>query len=149
MTKGYLLDTNVVSELMNDAPAREVMVWFEHNAASPMYTSSVTQAVGATGRSAANSATQPVRLVFLPVGDKIGQKQAEGTLLMQPQQDIDHVFDKLKRLPPERISEVEAFIDFLNQRRDDAAITQAAKRVSEPVLAQVWDNVEDAVYDAV
>ena len=68
---------------------------------------------------------------------------------MQMPSDMHHVLDKLKKLPPERISEVEDFIDFLSQRHEDAAITQAAEQISEPVLAQVWDNPEDAVYDAV
>lgn len=68
---------------------------------------------------------------------------------MQPQEDIEHILNKLKKLPPERIIEVEDFIDFLNDRRQDRAITQAAQRIAEPVLTQVWDNSEDAAYDAV
>jgi hypothetical protein len=68
---------------------------------------------------------------------------------MQTQNDMSHVLDKLKKLPPERVSEVEDFIDFLSQRHEDAAITQAAEQVSESVLAQLWDNPEDAAYDAV
>lgn len=68
---------------------------------------------------------------------------------MQPREDIEHIFDKLKKLPPERIIEVEDFIDFLNDRRQDRAITHTAQRIAEPVLTQIWDNAEDAVYDAV
>lgn len=54
---------------------------------------------------------------------------------------------KLEALPPERIAEVEDFIDFLNSRRPDRRRTQAASQVAEPSLAQVWDNPDDAVYD--
>lgn len=68
---------------------------------------------------------------------------------MQPQEQMQHVFDKLQSLPPERIGEVEDFIDFLSSRDRDRAITRAAAQVSEPVLTKVWDNAEDAVYDGV
>jgi hypothetical protein len=80
---------------------------------------------------------------------KIRNKQSARGFMIQPQNNVDHVFDKLKRLPPERLDEVEDFIDFLNQRRQETGITETAQRVSEPLLAQVWDNPEDVAYDAV
>lgn len=49
MSQGHLLDTNVLSELMREQPASEVMDWFACHANSPMYTSSVTQAEVLTG----------------------------------------------------------------------------------------------------
>ena len=60
---------------------------------------------------------------------------------------IDQAVAKLKQLPPERVAEVEDFIDFLSQRDADQAMTQAAKLISEPVLNQIWDNEDDAEYD--
>ncbi|HFD40609.1 MAG TPA: toxin-antitoxin system, antitoxin component, Xre family protein [Anaerolineae bacterium] len=60
---------------------------------------------------------------------------------------IRELVDKLEALPPERIAEVEDFIDFLNSRDPDRRLTQAARRMAEPSLAQVWDNPDDAVYD--
>ncbi|MDZ7792009.1 MAG: hypothetical protein U5L08_16215 [Xanthomonadales bacterium] len=61
--------------------------------------------------------------------------------------EIQPVVDKLKELPPERLAEVEDFIDFLSQRIHDRALTRAAMSISEPALEKVWDNDEDAVYD--
>ena len=42
------------------------------------------------------------------------------------------ILDKLQRLSPEKIAEVENFVDFLQQRELDNQITQAAARVAEP-----------------
>jgi len=60
---------------------------------------------------------------------------------------IRTLVDKLKALPPERIAEVEDFIDFLNSRIPDRHLTQAASQTAESSFAQVWDNPDDAIYD--
>jgi predicted nucleic acid-binding protein len=44
VARGYLLDTNVLSELMRPQPAPEVMAWFEHNHGAAFHTSAITQA---------------------------------------------------------------------------------------------------------
>jgi len=44
MSAGFLLDTNVLSELMRDKPAPEVLSWFAGQAASQLHTSTITQA---------------------------------------------------------------------------------------------------------
>jgi hypothetical protein len=54
---------------------------------------------------------------------------------------------KLKTLSPERMAEVEDFVDFLREREQDRALARAATRVAEPAFAEIWDNDEDAVYD--
>ena len=61
--------------------------------------------------------------------------------------NIRELVHKLEALPPERIAEVEDFIDFLNSRSPDRRLTQSASQIAEPSLAQVWDNLDDAVYD--
>lgn len=61
---------------------------------------------------------------------------------------IRGLIDKLEALPPERIAEVEGFIDFLEQRDQDRQRTQAATKTSEPAFAKAWDNADDAAYDA-
>lgn len=61
---------------------------------------------------------------------------------------IRDLIDKLEALSPERIAEVEDFIDFLKQRDQDRQWTQAATKISEPAFGAVWDNPDDAVYDA-
>lgn len=43
-----------------------------------------------------------------------------------PAQAIEHLIDKIKHLPPDRFSEVEDFVDFLQMRR----------RHDQPIVAQ-------------
>ncbi len=57
------------------------------------------------------------------------------------------ILDKLQRLSPEKIAEVEDFVDFLQQREMDTQLIQAAARIAEPSFQNVWDNPEDGVYD--
>ena len=57
------------------------------------------------------------------------------------------LFDKIKQLPPQRMAEVEDFVDFLRAREDEHRLTQAAAKASEASFAKVWDNDEDAAYD--
>lgn len=49
MTKGYLIDTNVLSELMRERPAAAVMDWFAQQSGVPICICSVTQAEILTG----------------------------------------------------------------------------------------------------
>ena len=56
------------------------------------------------------------------------------------------LLEKIKGLPPERIAEVEDFVDFLAQR-DERRLTQAAAKLSEGTFGRAWDNEEDAAYD--
>ena len=58
----------------------------------------------------------------------------------------EELIEKIKSLPPERVAEVEDFVDFIAQR-DERRLVQAAAKLSEDSFAQVWDNEEDAVYD--
>jgi hypothetical protein len=60
---------------------------------------------------------------------------------------IRELIDKLEALPPERIAEVEDFIDFLKQRDQDRQWTRDATKAAEQAFAEVWDNQDDAVYD--
>jgi hypothetical protein len=57
------------------------------------------------------------------------------------------LLDKIRQLPPQRMAEVEDFVDFLRARDAELQLTQAAARASEASFAQVWDNDEDAAYD--
>jgi hypothetical protein len=57
------------------------------------------------------------------------------------------ILDKLQRLSPDKLAEVEDFVDFLQQREQEAQLTQAAARIAEPSFQNVWDNPEDADYD--
>lgn len=57
------------------------------------------------------------------------------------------LIEKIRKLPPQRLAEVEDFVDFLRLREDEQRLTQAAAKASEISFAAVWDNDEDAVYD--
>jgi len=57
------------------------------------------------------------------------------------------LFDKIRKLPPEKLAEVEDFVDFLRVREEDGALTRAAAKVSEEAFARVWDNPDDSDYD--
>jgi hypothetical protein len=57
------------------------------------------------------------------------------------------LFDKIKQLPPQRLAEVEDFVDFLRALEDDRCLAHAAAQASEPSFVQVWDNDDDAAYD--
>lgn len=57
------------------------------------------------------------------------------------------LFDKIKQLPPQRMAEVEDFVDLLRARADEQRLTHAAAKASEASFAKVWDNNEDAAYD--
>ena len=55
---------------------------------------------------------------------------------------------KIQALSPQRLSEVEDFIDFVAERDQQMALVHAASAASYPTLALIWSNPEDDVYDA-
>jgi len=65
----------------------------------------------------------------------------------QPKPQPEQLLDKIRRLPPERVAEVEDFVDFLHSRDADRALTDAASRLSEAAFARAWDHPDDADYD--
>ena len=65
---------------------------------------------------------------------------------MNPQHE-QALIEKLRELPPERIEEVEDFVDFLRSRNEEQRLTRAAANLSEDAFRKVWDNPEDADYD--
>jgi hypothetical protein len=61
--------------------------------------------------------------------------------------DPQALIEKLKRLPPERVAEVEDFVDFLRTREQERTLERAATRAAEPAFARIWENDADAAYD--
>lgn len=57
------------------------------------------------------------------------------------------LMEKIQSLPPERVREVEDFVDFLKTRDQDRALVDAAGRLSEDAFRRVWDYSDDAEYD--
>lgn len=69
-----------------------------------------------------------------------------GINTMQPQ--VEHMLEKLEQLSPDRLAEVEDFIDFLQQRDQDRALRRDFAYASEGTLSKIWINDDDAIYDA-
>lgn len=59
---------------------------------------------------------------------------------------LEQLVQKLQSLPPQRVSEVENFIDSLRQH-EKIASTQAALNAAETLLEEIWGNADDAHYD--
>ncbi len=58
------------------------------------------------------------------------------------------LMEKIQALPPERLSEVEDFVDFIRLREQERALTRAASAASAPAFAAIWNNPDDDAYDA-
>ncbi len=53
------------------------------------------------------------------------------------------LIEKIRSLRPERVAEVEDFVDFLRQRDEDRRLVQAAAKLSENAFQKVWGNTKD------
>ncbi len=62
--------------------------------------------------------------------------------------DTKTLMQKIAALPPERVAEVEDFVDFIRLREQDRSLVRAAAAASAPAFAAIWDNPDDAAYDA-
>lgn len=65
------------------------------------------------------------------------------------------LIQKIQSLPPERVIEVDDFVEFLRLRvlqdqaqAQDRALARMTAQGSEASFARVWDNAEDEAYDA-
>jgi hypothetical protein len=78
------------------------------------------------------------------------RRRSDGRAAEQPTHEYmrsEHLIEKVKALPAERLAEVEDFVDFLRMRLDDSALVTAAAKRSEEAFARVWDNVDESAYD--
>lgn len=57
------------------------------------------------------------------------------------------LIEKIRSLPPDKVTEVEDFVDFLLERTQNRCLVRAATWLSEEAFRSVWDNPEDADYD--
>jgi hypothetical protein len=59
------------------------------------------------------------------------------------------LLEKIRKLPSEKVVEVEDFIDFLYQRETeiDHNLVLSATKLSEASFSKIWNNPEDAEYD--
>lgn len=57
------------------------------------------------------------------------------------------LLEKIRSLPPDKLAEVEDFVDFLHQREEERRLTQDTASASGAAFAKVWENPDDAEYD--
>ncbi len=57
------------------------------------------------------------------------------------------LMEKIRSLPPDKMTVLEDFIDFLLTRSEARVIVYTATKLSEAAFAKIWDNPEDAEYD--
>jgi hypothetical protein len=79
-----------------------------------------------------------------PVDAMVPSTPKEGKMTTAVEQSL---IDKLRDLPPDKLNEVEDFVDFLRQRLDERTLARASAKLSESAFAKVWDNPDDAEYD--
>ncbi len=61
---------------------------------------------------------------------------------------VDSLTEKIQSLSAEQIAEVEDFVEFIGLRGQERQLTEGSSAAIAPAFAVVWDNPEDAVYDA-
>lgn len=61
----------------------------------------------------------------------------------------EELLQKVRSLPPERVAEIEDFVDFLRLRDEERRLTEAASRLSESAFDRVWKNPDNDDYDRV
>ena len=59
----------------------------------------------------------------------------------------ENLIDKIRELPPDKITEVEDFVDFLRMKSDELLAKHAVTKLSEKAFEKIWDNEDDAEYD--
>lgn len=64
------------------------------------------------------------------------------------QAQLEQMIEKLESLSPERIAEVADFIEFLQQKEAETRLSADFAQASEAAFHAVWDNEDDAAYDA-
>lgn len=57
------------------------------------------------------------------------------------------LMEKIRSLPPDKITVLEDFLDFLLTRSEAHLLVYTATKLSEAAFAKIWDNPEDAEYD--
>lgn len=57
------------------------------------------------------------------------------------------LMEKIRSLPPYKITVLEDFIDFLLRRGEAHLLVESPTKLSEAAFAKTWDNPEDADYD--
>lgn len=64
------------------------------------------------------------------------------------QTKVENMVKKLDHMSPERLKEIDDFIDFIRLRDRDSQLHNDFVQASESAFEKVWDNDDDAVYDS-
>lgn len=70
--------------------------------------------------------------------------QHNSTVASSRERDL---IEKIRMLSPDKLAEIQDFVDFLSQRDRDTQLLRAGNKLSEEAFTKVWDNPEDAAYD--
>jgi hypothetical protein len=62
--------------------------------------------------------------------------------------NAEALLEKIQALPPDRLSEIEDFVDFIAAREQERTLARAASAASAPAFAAIWNNPDDDAYDA-
>jgi hypothetical protein len=62
--------------------------------------------------------------------------------------NADTLTERIHSLSAEQVAEVEDFVEFVRLRGEQRSLARAAMAASASAFAAVWDNPEDAAYDA-
>jgi hypothetical protein len=62
-------------------------------------------------------------------------------------QHTQDLFNKISKLPPDKLEVVRDFVEFIRYRDNDDALIKAAGNLSKQSFQNIWDNSEDADYD--
>ena len=57
------------------------------------------------------------------------------------------LMEKIRSLPPDKITVLKDFIDFLLTRNEASVLVDTATKLSEAAFPKIWDNPEDPEYD--
>jgi len=60
----------------------------------------------------------------------------------------DMIKKEVDRLPENVLAEVLDFIQFLERKKEKDIVVKASQKLSERSFDKIWNNDEDAVYDA-
>jgi hypothetical protein len=67
--------------------------------------------------------------------------------IISPNEQERIILEKIRMLPPDKIEEVNDFIEFLGRKGKDRELLRVATGISENSFNKVWDNCEDDGYD--
>ena len=69
----------------------------------------------------------------------------QDTVSISPKEQV--LLHKIRTLPPDKVAEIEDFVDFVRYKNKDLRLTQVAAKLSEEAFQKGWDNPEDDAYD--